>query len=201
MIRDSGATVLLDDFDPKHPGIDSKPNGIKVCVFVNAFHCLQAFKNEPVGSSGAHLLPMVEVPRVEKERINAFDMVDFYGQLVPKHQNSAQVIVMEGSENCLKSEVQGPPFNFSEPKATIASAHVYQAAARTLCASQPEGQSLQMLHQGGRALYDDEEFDEDAIAVIQACEKPMGAARTGDSGTISWMGSEAVRRAAMQQRC
>merc|ERR1712224_137344 len=111
-IRETGATVLLDDFDAKHPGIDSKPNGIKVCVFVNAFHSLQAFKNEPVGRSGAPLLPMEEVPR-KKERINAFDMVDFYGQLVPKHQNGVQILVMEGSENCLKSEVQGPPFNFN----------------------------------------------------------------------------------------
>lgn len=143
---------------------------------------------------------MVEVPSVQKERINSFDMVDFYGQLVPKHQNGVQILVMEGSENCLKSEAQGPPFNFKEPKATTATAHVYQTAARTLCASQPEGRSLQMLHQGGRALYDDEDFDEDACAVIAASGKQMAAARTGDAGTIAWIGSEAVRRATMQQR-
>jgi len=61
-IRETGATVLLDDFDAKHPGIDSRPDGIKVCVFVNAFHSLQAFKNEPVGGSSAPLLPLAEVP-------------------------------------------------------------------------------------------------------------------------------------------
>jgi len=199
-IREAGATVLLDDFDAKHPGIGSKPDGIKVCVFVNAFHSLQAFKNEPSGSSCAPLLPITEVPRVEKERLNPFDVLDFYGSLVPKHQSGARVLVMEGSENCLKSEIPGPPFNFGEPKATTASAHVYQAAARTLCASLPVGESLQMLHQGGRALYDDEVFDEDARAVIAACGKQMSAARAGDAGTMAWIGSEAVRRAAMQQR-
>merc|ERR1712070_411142 len=90
--------------------------------------------------------------------------------------------------------------NFGEPRATIASAHVYQAAARALCACQPVGQSFQMLHQGGRALYHDEVFDEDACAVIEACGKQMAAARTNDAGTMAWIGSEAVRRAAMQQR-
>jgi hypothetical protein len=140
------------------------------------------------------------MPFVEKGQVNHFDVVDFYGSLVQKHQRGAQVLVMEGSENCLKSEIQGPPFNFSEPKATTASAHVYQAAARTLCANLPEGRSLQMLHQGGRALYDDEDFDEDASAVIAASGKQMAAARTGDAGTMAWIGTEAVRRAAMQQR-
>ena len=197
-IRETGATVLLDDFDAKHPGVGSKPDGIKVCVFVNAFHSLQAFKNQPLGDSP--LLPMAEIPFVDKDNPNAFSIVDFYGSLVPKHQNGTRVIVMEGSENCLKSETKGPPLNFAEPLATIASAHVYQAAARTLCANQPEGQSIQMLHQGGRALYDDEDFDEDACAVIEASGKQMAAARTGDAGTIAWIGSEAVRRAAMQQR-
>jgi len=199
-IREAGATVLLDDFDAKHPGIDSKPDGIKVCVFANAFHSLQAFKNEASASSPAPLLPMTEVPHVEKERLNAFDMLDFYGALVPKHQSGARVLVMEGSENCLKSEMQGPPLNFSEPRATTASAHVYQLAARSLCANLPMGESLQMLHQGGRALYDGEVFDEDACAVIAACGKQMAAARAGDAGTIAWIGTEAVRRAAMQQR-
>jgi len=199
-IRETGATVLLDDFDAKHPGLGSKPDGIKACVFVNAFHSLQAFKNEPSGSSSAPLLPIKEMPYVEKERDNSFDLVDYYGSIVPKHQNGARVLVMEGSENCLKSEMPGPPLNFGEPKATLASAHVYQAAARALCASQPEGQSFQMLHQGGRALYDDEDFDEEARAVIEGSGKRMEAARTGDAGTMAWIGSEAVRRAAMQQR-
>jgi len=199
-IRETGATVLLDDFDAKHPGIDSKPDGIKVCVFVNAFHSLQAFKNELSESAAAPLLPITVVPHIDKERLNAFDILDFYGTIVPKHQHGARVLVMEGSENCLKAEIQGPPLNFSEPRATTASAHVYQAAARTLCASLPEGESLQMLHQGGRALYDDEVFDEDAREVIAACGKQMAAARAGDAGTMAWIGSEAVRRAAMQQR-
>merc|ERR1712070_596065 len=100
----------------------------------------------------------------------------------------------------LKSEIAGPPLNFGEPKATRASAHVYQAAARTLRASLPEGQSIQMLHQGGRALYDDEDFDEDARAVIEASGKTMTLARAGDAGTMAWIGLEAVRRAAMVQR-
>lgn len=199
-IRETGATVLLDDFDAKHPGIGSKPDGIKVCVFANAFHSLQAFKNEPWGSSSAPLLPISEMPCVQKEKVNSFDLVDFYGSIVRENQSGARILIMEGSENCLKSEVQGPPLNFSEPKATLASAHVYQAAARTLCAGQPEGQKLQMLHQGGRALYDDEDFDEDAKAVIKACGKRMEAARIGEAGTMAWIGSEAVRRAAMQRR-
>merc|ERR1712139_667771 len=140
---------------------------------------------------------ITEVPQVEKERVNPFDISDFYGSIVPKHQSGARVLVMEGSENCLKSEIQGPPFNFAEPKATTASAHVYQAAARTLCASLPKGESLQMLHQGGRALYEGEVFDEDACAVIAACGKQMSTAHGGDAGTMAWIGSEAVRRAAM----
>jgi len=199
-IRGAGATVLLDDFDAKHPGLDSRPDGIKVCVFANAFHSLQAFKNEPLGSLATPLLPITDVPHVEKERFNAFDMLDFYGGIVPQHQNGARVLVMEGSENCLKSEIQGPPLNFGERRATTASAHVYQLAARSLCANLPEGESLQMLHQGGRALYDSDVFDADASAVISACGKQMSAARAGDAGTMSWIGTEAVRRAAMKQR-
>jgi hypothetical protein len=199
-LRAAGKIVLLDDFDMKHPGIDSKPDGIKVCVFANAFHSLQAFKIAPVEGSSAPLLPIEEVLHVEKERLNAFDLMDFYGSIVPKHQSGARVLVMEGSENCLKSEIPGPPFNFGEPRATVATAHVYQTAAKALCASLPEGESLQMLHQGGRALYDDEVFDADACAVIAACGKQMAAARAGDAGTMAWIGSEAVRRAAMQQR-
>jgi len=108
---------------------------------------------------------------------------------------------MEGSENCLKSEVSpGPPLNFGEPKATTASAHVYQVAARALQTTQPEGQEFEMYHQGGRALYADEDFDEEASAVIAKSTKPMPAARTGDAGTMAWMGVEAVRRAGMQSR-
>merc|ERR1711988_1472651 len=156
--------------------------------------------NETSESSPAPLLPITEVPHVEKERLNAFDMLDFYGAIVPDHQSGARVLVMEGSENCLKSEIQGPPLNFGERRATTASAHVYQLAARSLCANLPEGETLQMLHQGGRALYDCEVFDVDACAVISACGKQMSAARAGDAGTISWIGTEAVRRVAMKQR-
>ena len=71
-IRETGATVLLDDFDAKHPAIGSKPDGIKTCVFVNAYHSLQAFKNEPLGDSSAPLLPITEIP-----------VVVSYGSIVP----------------------------------------------------------------------------------------------------------------------
>jgi hypothetical protein len=205
-IRETGATVVLDDFDAKHPGVGSKPDGIKVCVFVNAFHSLQAFKNKPLGPS-APLLPITEalcvpplVTSQGRHPANPNDFLDYYGSIVPEHQSGARIFIMEGSENCLKSEIQGPPLNFGEASATVATAHVYQAAARALCANKPVGQPLQMLHQGGRALYDDEDFDEDARAVIEACGKRMEAARSNEAGTMAWIGSEAVRRAAMQQR-
>jgi len=194
-IRASGAIVMLDDFDGKHPGLGSKPDGIKVSVFVNAFHSLQTFKNEPP------FLPIGDIEKVEKEKTNPFDVQDYYGNIVPTHQPGVKLLVMEGSENCLKSEVSpGPPLNFSEPKATTASAHVYQAAARAMQKTQPEGQVFEMYHQGGRALYADEDFDPQASEVIQKSTKPMAAARTGDAGTMAWMGVEAVRRAGLQQR-
>jgi len=59
--------------------------------------------------------------------------------------------------------------------------------------------NLQMLHQGGRALYDDEEFDEDARAVIQNLGKQLPPARK-EAGTMAWLGDEAKRRAAMKVR-
>merc|ERR1711871_542452 len=93
----------------------------------------------------------------------------------------------------------GPPLHFHDA-VTVASAHVYQAAAIALRASQPEGQAFRMLHQGGRALYADEDFDEDARAMIEASGNPMEMARKSDVGTFSWMGYEAVRRASMQAR-
>merc|ERR1711998_90674 len=43
-MRNMGKNVLIDDFDANHPCLDSAPDGIKVCVFTNAFHSLQAFK-------------------------------------------------------------------------------------------------------------------------------------------------------------
>jgi len=194
-IRAGGAIVMLDDFDAKHPGLGSQPDGIKVSVFVNAFHSLQTFKNEPP------ILPMGDLQKVEKEKTNPFDVVDYYGDIVPTHQSGVRLLVMEGSENCLKSEISpGPPLNFGEPKATTASAHVYQAAARAMQKTQPEGQVFEMYHQGGRALYADEDFDAEASEVIAKSTKPMAAARTGDAGTMAWMGIEAVRRAGLQAR-
>lgn len=199
-IREAGCTVLLDDFDSKHPGIGSSPDGIKVSVFANAFHSLQAFKNQSSGDPAAPLLPVEEMPFAEKEKTNDNNFMEYYCSLVPRHQPGARILIMEGSENCLKSEVNpGPPLKFDEP-ATIASAHVYQAAARAMREMQPEGQIFEMYHQGGRALYADEDFDEEMHAVIVASGKPMGSARTNDAGTLAWMGQEAVRRAEMQVR-
>jgi len=187
-IRELGAIVMLDDFDAKHPGLHSKPDGIKVSVFGNAFHSQQMFKN-----------PITEVPFTEKEQANAFDVVDYYGFIVPKYQGDVTFLVMEGSENCLKSEV-GPALSFSEPKATTASAYVYQVAARAMRANQPEGQVFQMLHQGGRGLYPDEDFDEDTHAVIASSGVSPASARTAQAGTMAWMGQEAARRAETQKR-
>jgi hypothetical protein len=191
-MRKTGARVLLDDFDASHPGVDSSPDGLKVSVFINAFHTLQMSKTS--------LLPISEMQYVEKEAAKPFDMMDYYCSIVPKHQSGVQTLFMEGSENCTKSENPGPPLNFSEPKATTASAQVYRAAALALRASQPEGQVFQMFHQGGRALYEDEVFDEDACAMIEASGKPMAVARTSDAGTMAWMGQEAMRRALMRAR-
>ena len=133
---------------------------------------------------------------LEKAQINDMNFKDYYCSLVPRMKEGIQKLIMEGSENCLKSEVrQGPPLNFDEPQATKATAHVYQAAARSLV---PWNPNLQMLHQGGRALYDDEEFDEDARAVIQNLGKPMASARKGDAGILAWLGDEAKRRGAMK---
>jgi len=197
-IRDAGKIVMLDDFDAKHPGLNSKPDGIKVSVFANAFHSLQAHENKD------DLLPFSELAFVDKEKTNPFDVVDFYGVIVPKYQSGVEYLVMEGSENCLKTKagVAGSPLDFKTPGATIATAHVYQAAARALRATQPEGQQsrLKMVHQGGRGLYEDEDFDAEACAVIAATGKAMQLARTGDAGTMAWMGDEAKRRAEMQTR-
>jgi len=188
-IRETGATVMLDDFDATHPGVSSTPDGIKVNVFANAFHSLQMFKN-----------PLTEIEFSDKEKADAFNVMDYYGSIVPKYQSHAKILIMEGSENCLKSEVPGPPLNFQEPRATTASAFVYQVAARAMRANQPDGQVFEMFHQGGRALYADEDFDDEACAVVAASGQPMTAARTVHAGTIAWVGQEAVRRAAMQTR-
>ena len=63
-----------------------------------------------------------------------------------------------------------------------------------------EGFTTRLIHQGGRALYAGESFDAAAGQVIAAANKPMAASRSADAGTMSWMGTEAVRRAAMKSR-
>ena len=97
------------------------------------------------------------------------------------------------------SEVQDVKFLDCTERAieqTTATAHVDQAAAKALRA---QNSDLRIFHQGGRALYDDEEFDEDASAVIRKLGKPMSDARR-DAGTIAWIGHEAKRRASMKMR-
>jgi len=83
-------------------------------------------QNGAIGSLSALLL--ADILFVDKDKVNPFDMIDFNGSFVPQHQADAQILIMEGSES----------------KATTASAHMYQAAAKTLCAKD---------HQGGRALW------------------------------------------------
>jgi len=188
-MRDRGIEVLLDDFDSKHPGAGSDCDGIKVSVFANAFHTLQAFNEDGAQAVGD----------VKKEQLNDMDFRNYHCSLVPTVQPRIQKIVFEGSENCMKSTVSpGPPLNFSIAQATTASAHVYQTAARIQSLHNP---GLQMVHQGGRALYDDEDFDDSMLALLRNLGKdPAGSARTGDAGTLSWMGEEAKRRADMKTR-
>lgn len=181
-IREWGSVVLLDDFESSHPGIDSEPNGIKASVFMNAFHALQVFKE---GS-----LDMVFNLH---QQMNDKDVRDFYS-LVANTQPNVRMLVLEGSENCLKSEVTpGPPLDFSQPNAPVASAHLCYAIAKMF----PE---MEMCRQGGRALYDDEEFDAEASVVIEKSGTKMPVARTSNAGTMAWMGQEAVRRASMKTR-
>jgi len=188
-IRETGSEVLLDDFDTLHPGIDSEPDGIKVSVFANAFHSLQVFNDKCVPA---------EMLFVDKEKTNDRDFKDYYCSLLPKTQPKIKMVVLEGSENCLKSEkTPGPPLNFGQPSATIASAHLCQVIAKALRALNPE---IKICRQGGRALYEDEDFDEEASAIILKSGKNLSAARTGDAGTVAWTGQEGVRRAAMRVR-
>jgi hypothetical protein len=187
-IRDRGVEVLLDDFDSRHPGAGSACDGIKVSVFANAFHTLQAFNED-----GAQM-----VGNIKKEQLNDMDFRDYHCSLVTTVQPCITKMIFEGSENCMKSTVSpGPPLNFGNAQATTASAHVHQTAAKTQSLQNP---SLQMLHQGGRALYDDEDFDENVLALLRNLGKEAGSARTGDAGTMAWMGEEAKRRANMKTR-
>merc|ERR1712025_746193 len=88
-LRGRGMEVLLDDFDSNHPGRDSSPDGVKVCVFANAFHSRQAFKEGGAPST---------MPFVHKEIINNMDFKDFYCSLVPEVQPHITTLIMEGSE-------------------------------------------------------------------------------------------------------
>jgi len=188
-IRSRGIEVLLDDFDSRHPGAGSSCDGVKVCVFANAFHTLQAFNED--GAQSAEI--------IKKEKLNDMDFKDYHCSLVPKTQPRITKMVLEGSENCMRSTVTpGPPLTFDNSQATTASAHVYQTAARIQSLQNP---GLLMVHQGGRALYDDEDFDEEASALLRNLGKdPAGPARAGDAGTMAWMGQEAPRRANMKMR-
>jgi len=186
-IREQNIEVLLDDFEPDHPGVDSSPDGIKIGAFDNAFHSRQAFNEDGAPSDMA----VVSVEKIDKRSFK-----DYYCSFLPTMKEPIRKLVMEGSENCLKSEVKGPPFDFNNPRATTASAHVYQAAARSL---RLRGQDFQMLQQGFRALYDDENFDDEALANIQSLGKPMDKARM-EAGTMASFGDEAKRRAAMKVR-
>merc|ERR1719263_296944 len=125
--------------------------------------------------------------------MNDKDFRDFYTLVALPHLK-AKRLVLEGSENCLKSEVTpGPPLDFDQKIATVASAHLVRAIAMKF----PE---MEMCRQGGRALYHDEEFDADASVVIAKSGKKMELARKNDAGTMAWMGQEAVRRAGMKTR-
>jgi len=199
-LRAQGRVVLLDDFDAAHPAAGANASGIKVSVFANAFHSLQAWKN--VAAGGAALLPFAAAAtETGKARPQPFDVIDYYGQIIPAYQPTTSLIIMEGSENCLKSEVSpGPPLNFGQANAAVASAHVFKLAALTVASLTAEGEVPRLVHQGGRALYANESFDVEAQQVIAAVQKPLPAARAGDAGTMCWLGSEGLRRAAMASR-
>jgi len=187
-IREFGCTVLLDDFDALHPGLDSEPHGIKTSVFANAFHARQVFKEGGIPA---------QMPFMDKKETNDKDFKDYYCSLLPKAQPNINRVVFEGSENCLKSEVNpGPPLDFGQPKATVASLHLCQAAAKALRAMNPD---MQMCRQGGRALYPGEEFDPEASIAIAKTGKKSSAAIV-EAGTMAWMGQEGARRAAMKVR-
>jgi len=193
-LRQHNIEVLLDDFDTNHPAADSEPDGIKVCVFANAFHSLQAMKEDgTLHVNGEHL----DLAFVDKEHVNNMDFKDYHCSILPKLQPNIMKLVMEGSENCVKSEEKGPPLSFDHPLATLATAHVYQVAARALRSREP---AARMFQQGGRALYEDEDFDEATKEIIRSLGVSMPAARKGHAGTFAWIGDEAHRRATLQVR-
>lgn len=188
-LREQGKLVLLDDFDSKHPAFQSSPHGIKISVMANASHALQVLKEDGAPT----LMPLAS----EKAEVKDSNYRDFYCSSVPRHQPNIKFVVMEGSENCIRSEVKGPPLNFGEMRATLATAHLYKAAIMALCTMQPD---LKMYQQGGRALYADEVFDPEALSVLARLDKQEKVARVSEAGTMAWMGQEAVRRAAMKFR-
>jgi len=193
-LRQHNIEVLLDDFDSDHPAADSDPDGIKVSVFANAFHSLQAMKEGGTLDANGECL---DVTFVDKEHVNNMDFKDYYCSILPKLQARIRKLVMEGSENCMKSEEKGPPLSFDHPLATLATAHVYQLAARSIRSREP---TARMFQQGGRALYEDEDFDEPTKENIRSLGVPMAAARKGHAGTFAWIGSEAHRRAMLRVR-
>lgn len=189
-LQSHGYRVMLDDFNTQHPALESTPTGIKVCMFQNAAHSLQMFKE---GRLPANF--------TEADAADVSSVVGFYASFIRTTVPKASVLVMEGSENGMKSDLQpgqkGPPLNFSEPMATQATALVYKAAASILEASNREG--FQMMQQGGRALYGDELFDEGVTAMVEACGKPIEAARR-EAGTMAWTGSLAPLHASRKTR-
>merc|ERR1712159_404692 len=119
-------------------------------MFQNAAHTLQMFKEGKLPENFS-----------EADAADVSSLVGFYSSFIRKAMPKVSFLVMEGSENCMKSELQpgqkGPPVNFSEPRATLATALVYKAAASILDISKKPG--FQMMQQGGRALYEGELFD------------------------------------------
>lgn len=200
-LQQNGRVVLLDDFDASHPARDCAATGVKSSVFATAFHALQVIKNDR--GDGSALLPFEGAPLPhDAASPRAMNVCDYYGALVATIQPGARTLIVEGSENCIKSEVQpGPPLNYSEPRATLAVAHVYRAAALTMIGmAGGDAAGIRILQQGGRALYTDEAFDEDIMGTLASLGKPLPAAQGADAGTMAWLGTEAARRVQSRQR-
>jgi len=73
-IREQHLEVLLDDFEPDHPGVDSSPDGIKIGAFDNAFHSLQAFNEDGAPSDMA----AVAVEKIDKKKVSKTTIVPFF---------------------------------------------------------------------------------------------------------------------------